>query len=368
MIAFLNRLIKPVVTAGRFVWDRPLSTSALLEMCRAIRFFLSSGMMLRDAMRSLGEQGSASARPVARSLAKELEAGSTFQAALERQGRKFPTLFLALATVGEETGKLPEVMHDLEKYYELKRQQLSQLRSQALFPALQFIAAVAIIACLILVLDMLPKVYINGKEQAVDALGLGLIGQNGAIKFVAYVFGTIAAAILAFVVIKALLRRRAIVERLLLFIPVVGRCLRDVALTRFSFAMTLMLDSHMSILKIIRLAFSSTDNPAFMSKADAAEAHVRRGNSVLTALKDAGRFPAAYLSAVAIGEESGHLPEVMRNLADFHDERAKKGIAIINRFVGTLVWVVVAGFIIFLIFNVFNNVYVNTVQKNLPKF
>jgi type II secretory pathway component PulF len=358
MATVLGRLTQPFRFVGRFVLSRPLSTVMLLEFARSIRFFLSSGMTLRDGMRVLAERGTPRIRRVARNIGKELAAGWSFQAALEHQGRKFNSLFQALATVGEETGRLPEVMKDLENYYEMRRKQQAQLRAQAMLPILQFIAAVTVVAGLVYIMGQLPQQVVAGQKKPFDPLGLGLVGAQGAITFVSYVFGTIAAAILTFLVLKMLLRQRAIVERLILFVPILGPCLRDLALTRFSFAMQLMLDSSMSILTTIRLAFRSTDNPAYIAATGRAEAHLKRGNSLLAGLTDSRLFPYSYLSSVAIGEESGHLPEVMRQLAEFHDERAKKGIEWITRILGTTLWLVIAGFVIFLIFSVFQANYI----------
>ncbi len=50
-------LTRPFAGARRWFTGRTLSTPALVEFCRSIRFFLVSGMTLRDGMRSLAEKG-----------------------------------------------------------------------------------------------------------------------------------------------------------------------------------------------------------------------------------------------------------------------------------------------------------------------
>jgi type IV pilus assembly protein PilC len=229
------------------------------------------------------------------------------------------------------------------------------------------VVAVFIVAGLIYVLGILPAVEVAGKPQKLDPIGLGMVGPEGAIFFLEIVFGGIAALVILYRLLRRLLRQRAIVERILLQIPLLGTCLRDIALTRFSFAMRLMLDSSMSILQTIRLAFRATDNQAFISVGGIAESQLRRGNSIVTGLTVANRFPSGYLSSVAIGEESGHLPEVMAQLAEYHDERAKKSMILLNRILGTLVWLFVAVFVVFLIFKVYTKMYIGNIQPNLPK-
>lgn len=366
MSTLLRRAGRPLTWLLGTVRGRPLSTAALIEFTRSIRFFLTSGMTLRDAMRALADRGSRPVRGVARNISKELAAGWSLQAALEKQDGKFPTLFLSLATVGEETGNLPEVMKDLEKYYELQQQQARQLRSQAFLPVLQFVAAVGIIAMMIYILGKLPPVRVAGQAQTYDALGLGLVGTDGALTFVALVFGALAAVGILFWVLRVALRRRAVVEQVLLALPLIGPCLRAIALTRFSFAMRLMSDSSLSILRVIRLAFTATDNPAFIARAGDAEGVLKRGNAIVDALAATRMFPRAYLSSVAIGEESGHLPEVMAQHAEEYDQEARRRITVLNRLLATLVWLTVAGFVIFLIFRVFTQMYLGSLDKYAP--
>ncbi len=114
--------------------------------------------------------------------------------------------------VGEETGKLPEVMADLERYYEHHQRQQRQLVGQAMKPLIQYVLAVLVVSGLILFLSFLPSTRSSGgvRKQAVevavegggtktveaylpvayDPLGLGLTGERGAVQFLLVGFAT----------------------------------------------------------------------------------------------------------------------------------------------------------------------------------
>lgn len=382
-MALLGRTLgRTAIGAGRFVWNRPLSTTSLIEFTRSIRFFLTSGMTLHDAMETLGEKGTRPVRGVARSLAKELGAGWSFEAALEKHESSFPPLFASLATVGEETGKLPEVMKDLERYYEMQQKQQRRLWGEALKPIIQFVIAVLVIAGLIYVLGQLPQppakitretvkteggadqLKVSSKAAPYDVTGLGLVGEQGAILFLVYIFGAILGAFLLFRLLRMILGKRPILERILLVLPVVGSCARALALARFSFAMTLMLESSMSILKTIRLAFSATDNAAYAAVGPRAETVLKRGNTVVTALESTRLFPSSYLSAAAVGEQSGHLPEVMQHQADYYDELAQRRITTLYTIIGYLVWLGVAVFIAMIVLRLVSVFYLGAIDES----
>ncbi|QEL18366.1 type II secretion system F family protein [Limnoglobus roseus] len=378
MARAVNRVWGGLARIARPFANRTLSTAALIEFTQSVRFFLSSGMTLRDTMRALAENGTRPARRAATAIGRDLAAGYGFPESLSRQGRKFPPLFRAMASVGDETGNLPEVMHDLEKYYDFQQQLQRQLRSQISWPVIQFTLALLVVTGLIYMLGQIPqtrppvrleaqtpeaveKLKTAMKAPTLDPLGLG-VGEDGAIRFLTLVVGTIAAAAVTFWVIRRLLRRRAFVERGLLWAPFLGPCLEAVALSRFCLAMKLMLKTSMSILDTIRLGYESTDNLAFVAAAPKSVGLLRRGNSVTTAMGATGLFPRRFMSSVAIGEESGHLAETLENQGAYYDDVARQRLALFNRLLATAVWLVVAGFVVVLIFRVFTGAYLKTID------
>ena len=143
-------------------FNRQLSTTSLIELCRALRYSLSGGMMLRDAFGLLAREGTPRSAGPPRLVNEELKAGWSLHEAMEKQAGTLPPLFRALATVGEETGNLPEVMGELEKYYITQQKLRRDFISDISWPLVQFFAAVFVIAGLILVLGV---IQLSNPEQ-----------------------------------------------------------------------------------------------------------------------------------------------------------------------------------------------------------
>ncbi len=344
--------------------SRRLPPVGLIEMARSLRYSLSGSMMVRDAMELLALNGTPRLRPVAANVARELKAGYSLPDAMAKQDGAFPPLFLALTAVGEESGNVPEVMGELERYYELQQKLGRDFRSEIAWPLFQFVFATLVVAGLIYILGQLPT---PRYEQRFDALGLGLFGAAGAATFLAAVYGSLALLAAAFALARRALRRRAVVERMLLRLPLVGPCVRDIAVTRFCVALQLMLETSMSILKTMRLAFAATDNGAFEATAPAAEAELRRGNGVAVAVGATGMFPTTFVSALTIAEESGRLPEMFRQQAAHFDEMARRRLTVINRLMSWGVWLGIAVLMTVAIFRIFTQGYLDNIQKVLPQ-
>ncbi len=343
------------------IWSRRLNLARLIEISRSLRFSLSSGIMLRDAVSLLATRGTGPIRPVAAKITQDLEAGWSLKDALDKQADSFPPLFLSLVEVGEETGNLPEVMTELEKYYEMQVRLKREFVSGITWPLVQFFAAIFVVAGLILVLGLLPSA--SSDREPIDALGLGLLGVEGALIFLSIVFGVLLTGTAIFVIVRRLLRRRAVVERLIFKIPVIGGCVKAMALTRFCVALNLVLDSGAPILKTFRLSFSATDNAAFEVAAPIADAALRRGSSVTDCLARTELFPDEFLSMVAVGEDSGRLPEVLQQQAIYYDDLTSRRLAVVSRIASGLVWLSVAAIIITAVIRIFLKVYIENLEK-----
>jgi type IV pilus assembly protein PilC len=332
-----------------------------------MRYSLSSGMMLRDTMDMLATRGLRVVRPVAAKMVKDLKAGWSLQDALKKQEDAFPPLFIALVRVGEESGNLPEVLGELERFFVLQQKLRREFVSQISFPVMQFIASIGIVALLIYILGILAVSRGPSAEVPLDPLGLGLTGERGALIFLGSAASIVLGAIALFLLAKRLLRRRAIVERLLLRVPGIGPCLRALAMTRFCVACRLMLETSLSVFRTIRLAFLATDNGAFIAAAPRVEAALRQGNSVTQSLAGAGVFKEKFLASLTIAEESGRMPESLRYQAEEYDEETRRRLGFLTRVAGSLVWLGVAGVIITCIVRIFVTVYLGNIEKYMPR-
>src|SRR5207248_3783557 len=136
-----------------------------------------------DVFRQQAKRGPTAIRSVAESIAKDLEQGHDLERALKRHKTAFPPLFLALASVGEESGNMPEAFAELEKYFRLQQQLRRQFWGQITWPLVQFVLGVFVVAGMIFVLGLFGSPF--------DPLGLGLTGTGGAVWFLVIGWGTV---------------------------------------------------------------------------------------------------------------------------------------------------------------------------------
>jgi type IV pilus assembly protein PilC len=330
-----------------FATQIPLSS--LIEFCRVLRHNLGAGLTLLHVFRQQAERGPMAVRPVASRMLQDLEHGDSLEVALKRERAFFPHVFVALVTVGEQTGSMPDVFGELEKYFLMQQRLRRQFFSQIAWPLFQFLMAPLVIALMLFVLAIF--------DSPVTPFGPSYKGAWGAPKFLLQFFGTLAALVGLYFLITRTFRRSTAVHELLLRLPIIGPCLSAIALSRFCLALRLTMNTGMPIARALRLSMRATGNDAFAARAESVRAAVQEGEDLTQAMRETGVFPENFLDVVANAEEGGRVPEVMEHQAEYYADEARRRLTILTHGVSGMIWLIVAGTIIFLIFKIFLSIY-----------
>jgi type IV pilus assembly protein PilC len=257
---------------------------------------------------------------------------------------------VSLLRVGERTGMLPEVSADLEKYYSRQQSLKQKFLAQITWPVIQFFLAVLVLTVVIWVMGFLAKP--EPGQKPFDPLGLGLRGAEGAMIFLGVVFGTLA-GITTLVVLGRQRIKGGKFDAWLLGLPAIGPCLRVLAMSRFCLAFSLTSEAGMVVHRALRLSMRATGNNAFVAASGKAEEAVRSGDEITVALGRTRLFPEEFLHIVAVGEESGSVPEVLRKQAEHYDDEAGRRLKTLANLAGAATWLLVAILIIIAIFRIF---------------
>jgi type IV pilus assembly protein PilC len=321
------------------------SYDALVTWCRAVRHGHGAGLPLVRVFETQARNGPTALREAAARIARKLQAGDTLEDALNAEGPNLPELFVSLAVVGEQSGRIPEVFGHLEEYYRLQAQMRREFRAQAAWPVFQFVAAVLVIALTIFILGLLAA-----NDSPTAPIGFGLTGTSGAILFLAVVGSGVGGLLVAYKLVTATVAKQAGFEAWLLRVPVAGQAFHAAAMSRFCVALRLTLDSAMPIARALRLSLRATDNAAFQAESDRIAKRVGKGEEVAKAIGTNPIFPVEFLAALSLGEVSGQIPEVMAKQAEYYREETARRMKALTRALGWGVYGLVGVFIIVAIF------------------
>lgn len=253
-----------------------------------------------------------------------ISAGGTFTESAGRSGNWIPSFDLALLEAGERSGRLDACFRVLADYYtdraRIVRQVIGDLAYPVfllhfaifIFPFAQLFTTGNLIRYLAQTFGILLPLY-----GAVALLIYAAQGQHGE-------------------------HWRALLERLLHPLPLLGSGRRDLALARLAMALEALISAGVSIVDAWQLAATVSGSPELRRTAQAWLPEVRAGQTPAEALRASGRFPDLFANQYATGEISGKLDSVLTRLHQYYQEEGTRKLHAVAQWTPRLIFLLVA--------------------------
>ncbi len=326
---------------------------ALAQLCHRLATATKAGIEDRKIWSSEAERGSRLQRQMISLISDQLAARKSLSETLPATGKFFPPLFRQMVEVGEKSGRLDDTYKRLATHYDRTLKGRRDFMGQLSWPLIQLGISLLVVGLLIWIMGMLP---INrGTEGAqIDILGVGLIGTSGLIVYVNILVGISIAGLIAVEAARRGVGWSRSLQRMAIRIPVLGGALKTLALSRFTWALQLVLDTPMDLRRAMPLALDASGNDYYAQHGYAVANRIENGQTIHASLAETGVFPVDLLDSVAVGEQSGQLVETMERLSAEYQQRATGAISLLAQLAGYAIWLLVSAFIIGLIFQIFS--------------
>jgi type IV pilus assembly protein PilC len=335
-----------------------LSNKALTELCHRLAVETDSGIDIRRTWKREAEMARGRFRPPFAQVSDAVATGDSLKKALAGTGSVFPPLFHEMAHVGEETGTLGRVFHRLESHYRHQVQAQRIFLAAIAWPLIELAFSIFVIGVLIWILGVIP----TRGSQPIDPLGFGLIGARGLVIYAGFILAVglcIAGVVIA--VKRGMLWTRPL-QRAVMQLPGIGAALRKIALARLTWALHLAMNVDLDMRRVVPLVLRATGNDYYTRHTNQVVAEVAAGHPLYIALGRTGAFPADFLDALAVAEESGRIVESMERLSKRYEEEAETAVKAIAVILGILVAALVMGIIILMIFRL-AGFYIGTINE-----
>jgi len=119
---------------------------------------------------------------------------------------------------------------------------------------------------------------------------------------------------------------RLSIDRIKLRLPVFGKLLRKVAISRFTRTLCTLTRSGVAILGALEIAERTAGNEVFAGVVRGTGEAVRNGETLAEPLARSGEFPAMVTRMISVGEKTGALEQMLMKISDFYDSEVKAAI------------------------------------------
>lgn len=309
-------------------WQAPaVPPQRLMVYFRQLAAAVHSGMPLGRSLELMRQQSRGTLARFSFEAAEAVHQGQPLSSVLERHPRAFSRLIVALVRAGEVGGMLDVCLNRIADMLERQYALQQAIRRDTFFPKLTlgFGALIALATRLIIGAIGGPGAAIGSSfgNVLVPVLGCGLLVYIGVVA-----------------VGRLGLRGRA-VDQAKLMLPVVGRVVRQLAVTRFLRALASLYRAGVAVPEALAVAAEASGNVAIEERLLVALPAVQRGERLSVALAPARLLPDMAAHMLASGEETGNVDEMLDKAAEYAEAETEGAIKAMATLVGPTVLVLV---------------------------
>jgi len=287
---------------------------------------LRAGVPLLRALETIAKAG------VNERMAKTLlsvrdgvSAGKALADAMADLPEAFPALHVAMVRAGEKAGFLEDVLTNISGFIERVDELQSKIRGAMIYPAVLSVLGVTVtLGMLIWFVPRFRPIFgdrtLPWPTRVMFALSDALINQWPVL--LGLLLGGLGCV---WWFIRSEWGRR-VWERWRLRIPVLGRVIRTISVTRFCRILGTMMANGVPILQALAISKDATGSVILADCVEQAGEAVRAGESLSDPLRASGMFPIQILEMIAVAEESNQLEKVLVEIADTVERRTDRQV------------------------------------------
>ena len=301
---------------------KPLSNAELATFCGQLALILRSGISSLEGLTIMAEDTPAGeGKELLEGLHESMEQTGSLYEALESAG-VFPGYMRSMVQLGEQSGKLDDVMESLENYYRREDYVAKSIKSAVTYPLVML--GMMVVVLLVLMVQVLPVF-----NQVFQQLGAQLTGVSGAMLSMSGAmsrYGVVIIAVICVVVAAAFYffgtdAGRKYTGGASFFVS--KKLKEKIACARFASGMYLSLSSGLDIDQSLDMVANLVEHPVVSAKIREIQALLAEGGSFTDAITQTGLFSGVYARMVSLGNKTGAMDDIMKQISLQYDEEVQ---------------------------------------------
>lgn len=305
--------------------SKQLTKLEIAAFCDQMAMIINAGITPKDGLElMLSDAKDKNTKEVLEAILEVSRKGEVFATCIKESGY-FPPYVVNMVALGEETGKLDDVLLALDKYYEHEEEVSDNLRSAITYPIIMIaMMAVIIIILITKVLPLFNQVFIQLGAQMTGVAG-SLLAFGNTIQTYSWSFVLALGGLMVIAVIFAGTSwGRNAWSKFLSVFPPTRKYQKDVAYGRFARGMSLTLSSGMRIYPSLDLVDDLVENNKVAEEVKLLKNYIVEGYNFSESLGKAGIFSNLYSRMIYIGVKSGNVDVVLAKIASLYEEDTDK--------------------------------------------
>lgn len=295
---------------------------------RQLATLVGAGLPMLESLNALVEQvENQRLKKVLAEVREQVKEGTALSESLSAHPKIFSELYVSMVRAGEASGTLGPMLIRLADFSERQLALSATVVAAMTYPVLMMILGILIL--MLLMTFVVPKVtqVFDGMNQALPTPTIVLIAISDAVRD--YWWVMLPVLVLGWIWLKrwrATESGRRRFDAMSLKIPVLGKVVRMVAISRFTRTLSTLLAGGIPLLEAMSITQAVVLNRVLGDAIGAAGENIKEGESVAEPLAASGVFPPMVTHMIAVGEATGELEAMLLKVAEAYDREVETTI------------------------------------------
>ncbi len=317
----------------------------LILFTKQFRTLLKAGVPILTLLQVLENQTeNPRLKKIATLMAQDIKEGSTLYDCFRKHPSVFSSLYCSMLRAGESSGAVPEILARLTYIIEHENKVKSDIKSALQYPMMVMISLG--IAFFVLLTFVIPKfvTIFKGAGLQLPWPTLLCMGMYDFLNNYWYIClgGLVVFIVAAFNYVRTK-QGRYVRDSVALRVPIIGPLFIKAAMSRFASIFAILQSSGVPVLESLKILSGTIGNTAIAHEFDKIREWVEEGRGIAAPLGKAKFFTPMVINMVAIGEESGNLDEMLREVSAHYDDEVAYAVGGLSQALGPILVVGLAG-------------------------
>jgi type II secretory pathway component PulF len=333
----------------------PIKAPELILFTKQFKTMFDAGVAMMNMLGILQEQTeNLKLRRILGIMHQDIKEGASLHEAFSKHKKVFPPLYCSMIRAGEASGALPEVLERLIYIIEHEHKVKSDIKSALTYPTI--VVVFLFTAFLVLITQVIPK-FVNIFKSAGLALPLPtqicLLIYEFLSNYWYLILGGAAVIVLFLYFYLKTDQGKFTRDTILMRLPLLGPLFRKSAVSRFASIFSILQSSGVDVLDSMDILAGTIGNVAVAHELEGIKDSLAEGRGIAGPLGQAKYFTPMLINMVAIGEESGKLESMLRDVAEHYDTEVEYSMKKLSEAIGPLLTIGLAAVVGFFALAIF---------------
>jgi len=319
----------------------------LILFTKQFRSMLNAGVPIIRVLQVLETQTESDVlRRAVTAILAEVRQGSTLSDAFAKHPKIFSHLYCSMVRAGEMSGSVPSVLDRLIYIIEHEAKIKSDIKSALQYPIMVLIAlGIAFFVLLTFVIPQFTAIFAKTGLELPLPTKIAILMNTYLRNYWYVMLGGLFAVIFGLRQYFKTQNGKFVRDSFLLSIPVLGPLMQKAAMSRFSSIFAILQTSGVSVMQSLTILSDTIGNAAIANSFDHIKEKIEQGSGIAAPMKTAKYFPPMVIDMIAIGEESGNIDEMLREISKHYDEEVEYAVKALSEAIGPILIVGLAAVI-----------------------